>query len=294
MPTFYDSVSLGDLPGVMAGLAAGENVNGAHINAAVRYGITPLYIASYYGHTEIVAALIGAGAKVNIKTFYGDTPLFIAAEKCHKEIAIALIEAGADVNNTNINNYTPLFIAAEHGCKEIVAALIVAGADIHKKTIDGYSVLQYARDSRFHPELNALIISSDRPTGDARPHVENVSTKKKFNIPLNAFPANVAKTNAPNNNTNINNYIPLFIAAEAKMATLRGTGGVGAGVGGYRKTRKRQQHRGRAAKEDIFGMAKNAVCVIPPRKSGRKRRIIKKTAKHSMKSSNRHVRLFIK
>ena len=80
----------------------------------------------------------------------------------------------------------------------------------------------------------------------------------------------------------------------AKMATLRGAGGAGAGVGGRRKTRK-LRHRGGAAKEDVFKMAENAVCVLPPRKSGGKRRTIKKNAKHSMKrSSNRHSWAFIK
>lgn len=59
-------------------------------------GSTPLMIASSFGHTEIVKALIDAGAYMDKQNKDGTTALHIAAFMCEKEIVQLLLDAGVD------------------------------------------------------------------------------------------------------------------------------------------------------------------------------------------------------
>ncbi|KAJ9439966.1 Eye-specific diacylglycerol kinase [Diplonema papillatum] len=61
-------------------------------------GRTALYIASSYGHSEVVKELIAAGAKVDVQEGEdGDTALHIARENGRLKVVKELIAAGANV-----------------------------------------------------------------------------------------------------------------------------------------------------------------------------------------------------
>ena len=57
-------------------------------------GITPLCIASYKGHLEIVKLLIESGGSVNQAQNTGITLLWIASQEGHLEVVKLLIESG--------------------------------------------------------------------------------------------------------------------------------------------------------------------------------------------------------
>jgi ankyrin repeat protein len=61
--------------------------NGIDVNKKNNIGDTPLTIAAYQGHKEIVKQLIANGADVNTKNNNGDTPIVLAAYQGHKETA---------------------------------------------------------------------------------------------------------------------------------------------------------------------------------------------------------------
>ncbi|XP_062260025.1 oxysterol-binding protein-related protein 1-like isoform X2 [Platichthys flesus] len=64
-------------------------------------GWTPLHMASYFGHTEVVEELLKAGADVNLQNNMGDTPLHKAACTGRKEIVLLLLRFDACANIIN-------------------------------------------------------------------------------------------------------------------------------------------------------------------------------------------------
>ena len=81
--------------GAVRALLAG----GADINQTGNEGASPLYMASGYGHEEIVRVLLAAGAETDTVNEYGATALNIASQEGHAEIARALLSAGTGIDH---------------------------------------------------------------------------------------------------------------------------------------------------------------------------------------------------
>ncbi|KAK4221984.1 ankyrin repeat-containing domain protein [Podospora fimiseda] len=107
--------------------------NYARIDAQLKIhqGVTPLWIASYHGHTTIVSQLLNRGANPNsVNTQFGRTPLHQACQngkediEGHVDIVSTLLAAGADINLQQKDGVTALFIAAQQGHAAIVKLLL--------------------------------------------------------------------------------------------------------------------------------------------------------------------------
>jgi ankyrin repeat protein len=61
-------------------------------------GHTPLGLASWWGHLDIVKVLLEHGAQVNSQSYGAETPLYNAARVGHLEVVKVLIAHGASVN----------------------------------------------------------------------------------------------------------------------------------------------------------------------------------------------------
>src|SRR5690348_3716976 len=70
--------------------------HGANPNCADDRGLTPLSIAAFGGHRELVLALIAAGADVHAKDTFGRTALHHAASSGQTLIAVRLLMNGLD------------------------------------------------------------------------------------------------------------------------------------------------------------------------------------------------------
>ena len=96
------------------------------------YEWTPLMVAAYTGHEEIVKKLILAGAKAGMKTSYGNTALHLAATNNQIQCEVLLAEAGASMRTKNKDSFTPLDVAQS---AEFVEAIRQAASFTTRKTL---------------------------------------------------------------------------------------------------------------------------------------------------------------
>eukprot|EP01083_Nonionella_stella_P140836 432752_1 len=124
------------------------------INESKTNGRSPLFIASFFGHHEIVDLLINHSHRmtkqrmnhgildVNQCDSKGFTPLFVAAQNGHTKIVTLLLRNAADVNQAEQRGHTPLWISALRGHVEVVRVLLShPSIDIDYKDLSGVTAL---------------------------------------------------------------------------------------------------------------------------------------------------------
>jgi len=92
------------------------------------YGVTALWLASKYGHLDVVKLLIEKGVWINQPTNDGRGPLCVASQYGHLDVVKYLIENGADIDQPNIHGATPLSGASEYGHLDVAKYLKKKGA----------------------------------------------------------------------------------------------------------------------------------------------------------------------
>src|SRR5690606_21571771 len=91
-------------------------------------GSTPLVLAAYYGHGELVALLLEKGAKVDTADAVGNTALMGVCFKGYLDIAQQLIGAGSNVNHSNSMGATCLLYAVSFDRRPMAELLLAHGA----------------------------------------------------------------------------------------------------------------------------------------------------------------------
>jgi len=97
--------------------------NGADINACENNGNTPLMIASFCGHVNVVTFLIQHGADLGFQNNRGSTALHFAVTHSFSEIVHILLDHGAS-HLYNNQQLTPLLCAINDRLTAIVEELI--------------------------------------------------------------------------------------------------------------------------------------------------------------------------
>ncbi len=107
------------------------------LNTGNRLQQTPLLMASFGGHADIVRFLIEKGAGIDQPDSFGATPVHMAVLGGQAEIVELLIAKGADVNIKSRNGKIPLQMAFENDAPDIVEVFIKHGLAVNS-TINQY------------------------------------------------------------------------------------------------------------------------------------------------------------
>ena len=127
---------------------------GIHVVTGETGGSSPLFVASQFGHVEVVRALL-ANDKINVNqatTDDGETPLIMASQEGHVEVVRALLaNLQINVNQGNKNGTTPLFFASQNGHVEVVRALLAhSQIKVNQATTGVYRITPCS----WHPKMD--------------------------------------------------------------------------------------------------------------------------------------------
>lgn len=120
-------------------------------------GNTPLMVAAYNGHTEIVRLLLEEGAQIGVRNAEGRTALMFASTGSFPETVALLLRHGADPNATDEGEgWSALMFAAAEGHGEVVRTLLEGGADPSLTDRDGETARTFAENNG-HAEVAGLL-----------------------------------------------------------------------------------------------------------------------------------------
>src|SRR6266436_3897402 len=109
-------------------------------------GLTPLALAAFLGHEEVVEFLLHQGADVNVTEHkLGFNALTGAVNEGHKNVIVLLLEHGANVNyRYESGSAAPILTATMNGNVEIIKLLLAHGADVNTVGGDSKTPLKIA------------------------------------------------------------------------------------------------------------------------------------------------------
>lgn len=116
--------------------------NGAEINHRNQANMTALILAAGVGRDDIVAFLLSQGrhksssADPNLTTKGGSTALYVAAEYGHDDVVNTLLSYDAEIDAAIEDKSTALYIAAQNGFATVVEILLEEGANIDVELVD--------------------------------------------------------------------------------------------------------------------------------------------------------------
>jgi ankyrin repeat protein len=152
--SLFEAVAVGQANVVAEGLEAQPDL----VNAYSHDGFTPLALASFFGHDQIVALLLARGAEVNAvsQNAMRVMPLHSAVAGQHLRVARALLAHGAEVNAAQAGDFTPLHGAAQNGQLEMVALLLSYGATVNPHSAGEQTPLALALEGGHEQVANLL------------------------------------------------------------------------------------------------------------------------------------------
>ncbi|MEO7157946.1 MAG: ankyrin repeat domain-containing protein [Vicinamibacterales bacterium] len=127
-------------------------------------GFTPVALAAFFGHADVVRTLIAAGADVRApaRNAFKVQALHAAVAGRNLEIVMAVLEAGADPNAQQQAGFRPIDEAGSHANRALAELLIAHGADPRLRADSGKNAIELARE-KGHTEFATWLEQSPSP-----------------------------------------------------------------------------------------------------------------------------------
>ncbi|PIN24039.1 NAD(+) ADP-ribosyltransferase [Handroanthus impetiginosus] len=143
----------GDLKAAVAICGA----NPVAINSRDRHSRTPLHLAAWSGHAEVVNYLCKNKADVCAAAMDDMGAIHFAAQKGHLEVVKILVTSGVSVKSANRKGMTALHYAAQGSNVELVKYLLKKGANKDTKNKAGKSAVDLATNE----EIRKLLVEHE-------------------------------------------------------------------------------------------------------------------------------------
>ncbi|XP_063852092.1 ankyrin-3-like [Scylla paramamosain] len=156
----------------------------AHLEAC-----TPLHLASYHGHVEVLEQLAGAGWPLTAMDSDGNTPMHSAAEGRCAAAVQWLVQRGCDPLVQLKDGRTPLELAVQHGRHEVESWLVKnCSGVVRRKTLRVQQVRAWrGRHEHHHNTVLSLLVEGNKAAIASIPEVYDGHTLSQDGLtPLHA------------------------------------------------------------------------------------------------------------
>jgi ankyrin repeat protein len=142
---------------------------GADVNQADTVdGRTPLMLAAYHEHLDVLSCLLELGADINKADNEGRTALLDSAALGRLAMISCLLKSRADVDQADIQGRPPLFWAAKHGHLAVVRCLLKHEANVNHAAKLGPTPLMVASLGKHAEVVTWLIKAGADPQASIR------------------------------------------------------------------------------------------------------------------------------
>ncbi|XP_075508454.1 uncharacterized protein LOC142545266 [Primulina tabacum] len=136
----HEAARSGDIEAVQAVCSA----NPLAVDSRDRHSRTPLHLAAWSGHAEVVNYLCNNKADIGAAAMDDMGAIHFAAQKGHLEVVKILHTSGVSIKSYNRKGMTALHYAAQGSHLELVKYLVKKGANLDAKNKAGKTAVDFA------------------------------------------------------------------------------------------------------------------------------------------------------
>ncbi|KAL8498657.1 hypothetical protein ACS0TY_021844 [Phlomoides rotata] len=163
----------GDLKAVQAICSA----NPLAVNSRDRHSRTPLHLAAWSGHAEVVNYLYKNKADVNAAAMDDMGAIHFAAQKGHLEVIKILVSSGVSIKTSNRKGMTALHYSVQGSNIELIKYLLKKGANKDLKNKAGKTAVDLASSEEIRKLLLEYESSSSKALNGNEKGGEKIETE---------------------------------------------------------------------------------------------------------------------